>query len=226
MGKSTPRKRPRPDSGDPDATNTSLLAHTQQYLQSLLERRDADSLLAQSWDEFYRVYNGLIRRFIVAHQVRGADIEDCLQEVWTAVALKLADFEHPHDRPGLRAWLYSVVRSKAADVLRRNLRRTARGLEAAIGRGVEPISREPDPAAALQEKWDAAMIATAMEELRRLVSPTTYQAIHMRTIEGRSEAETARALNLTPEQVRYRKHRAQQKLRAIVEVFTGEAPEE
>jgi DNA-directed RNA polymerase specialized sigma24 family protein len=85
------------------------------------------------------------------------------------------------------------------------------------------VSREPDPAAAFEEKWNAALIETAVEELRTLVSPVTYNALRLRLIEGRSEAETAAALNLTPEQVRYRKHRAQQKLRAILAVFAGES---
>ncbi len=207
---------------DPKATNISLLEQTQAYLQTMLQRRAPDTLLSQAWQEFYRVYSEVIRRFVIVHGARGADVDDCVQEVWSAVALRLADFEHPRKRPGLRAWLYAVVRSKTTDVIRRNIRRASQNLDACIEKGGEPSSDEPDPATAMEQQWDATMVRTAMEELRRQVSETNYRLFQMRTIEGCSEAETAAALNLTPEQVRYRKHRTQRKLKALLAVYKGE----
>jgi len=128
----------------------------------------------------------------------------------------------PRDRPGLRAWLYAVVRSKTTDVIRRNVRRPSQNLEACIEKGDEPTSDEPDPAAALERQWEATMVRTAMDELRQQVSETNYRVLEMRTIEGCSEAETAAALDLTSEQVRYRKHRTQRKLQALLAVYRGE----
>jgi DNA-directed RNA polymerase specialized sigma24 family protein len=61
-----------------------------------------------------------------------------------------------------------------------------------------------------------------MEELRDFVSEKTYRVLLLRLIEGRSEAETAAELDLTPEQVRYRKYRGQRKLRKILAVYSGE----
>jgi len=207
---------------DPRATNISLLEQTQAYLQAMLQRRAPDTLLSQAWQEFYRVYSDVIRRFVIVHGARGADVDDCVQEVWSAVALRLTDFEHPRDRPGLRAWLYAVVRSKTTDVIRRNVRRPSQNLEACIEKGDEPTSGEPDPAAALERQWEATMVRTAMDELRQQVSETNYRVLEMRTIEGCSEAETAAALDLTSEQVRYRKHRTQRKLQALLAVYRGE----
>lgn len=208
---------------DPKATNISLLEQTQAYLQTVLQRRAPDTLLLQAWQEFYRVYSDVIRRFVIVHGARGADVDDCVQEVWSAVALKLADFEHPRDRPGLRAWLYAVVRSKTTDVIRGNIRQASQNLDACIAQGDEPSSDEPDPATAMEQQWDTTMVRTAMDELRQQVSETNYRVFEMRTIEGCSEAETAAALNLTPEQVRYRKHRTQRKLKALLAVYRGES---
>lgn len=207
---------------DPRATNVALLQQTQQYLRRQLEQNASDSLLSAAWDEFYRMYSAVIRRFVVAQGVRGADVDDCVQEVWNAVALKLGDFQHPGDRPGLRSWLYSVVRSKATDMMRRQLRHPAGRLEACLEKGFEPISHEPDPGEIMQRNWDASMLRTAIDELPKYVSKRTFQAFYLRAVEERSEAETAEILGLTVEQVRYRKHRAQKKLKSLVAVYTGQ----
>lgn len=207
---------------DPRQTNLELLGRTQQYLRTVLQEQVPDTLLTEAWDEFYRVYSELIRRFVISHGIRGMDVDDCVQEVWGAVATKLTEFERPEDRPGLRAWLYAVVRSKATDLIRRSMRRQAVALEAVQEKGGEPVSEEMDPAEIAYQRWEAAMVNTALAELKQRISEENYRILHLRMIEGQSEAEVAEAMGLTVEQVRYRKHRAQKKLGAILAVYTGE----
>jgi len=209
------------DPFDPRATRLSLLRDTQAYLQAMLERRAPDTLLTQAWQEFYRVYSDVIKRFVMSHGIRGADVDDCVQEVWSAVSLKLAEFVHPGNKPGLRSWLYAVVRSKTTDVIRRNIRRSTHNLDVFIEKGAEPASDEPDPASVIEDRWNATMLRTAMEELKRQVPEVNYRVLEMRVFQERSEAETAAALDLTAEQVRYRKHRTQRKLQSLLAVYTG-----
>jgi RNA polymerase sigma factor (sigma-70 family) len=204
-----------------NATNIDLLSQAKQYLEAQLKRQAPDTVLTLAWNEFYGMYSKVIQRFVLAQGLRGADADDCVQEVWSTVAQKLTDFERPPDRPGLRAWLYTVVRSKTNDYLRRALRRTPRNLDAVVSEGLEPSSREPDPAAALEQQWHQALIRTAISELRNQLSEVSYQVLVLRLLEELSEVETATALNITPEQVRYRKHRAQMKLHAMLSVYTG-----
>ncbi len=208
-------------SADAEATRLSLLEQTQAYLQALIEDRAPDSVLSQAWQEFYRIYSEVIRRYVISHGIRGADADDCVQEVWIAVARNLAEFEHPRNRPGLRSWLYTVVRSKTTNVIRRNTRRTIHNLDTFIENVADLASTEPEPGEATEWQWDATMVMTAIEELRRHVSDVNYRVLEMRIVEGRSEAETATALGLTPEQVRYRKHRTKRKLESMLDTYTG-----
>jgi RNA polymerase sigma-70 factor (ECF subfamily) len=207
---------------DTNVTNIDLLQQTRQYLQTLLQRQAPDTMLAHAWDEFYRIYSALVRRFVLARGLRGADVDDCVQDVWSTVARKLSEFERPSARPGLRAWLYTVVRSKATDFVRRGLRQPVQNLEAAVDRDQLPDHRAADPAAAVEQQWEQALLQTALDELRARVSELSYRVLELRVLEGRSEAETAAALNLQPEQVRYRKYRTQRKLQAILAVYTGD----
>ncbi len=110
-------------------TDLQLLLDAQAYLKMLLEDKVPNSLLAVAWENFYRVYDNLIRRFVVARGIPHSDVDDCVQEVWGEIAVRLFEFDRPADRPGLRAWLYALVRSKATNVFRSKARRPAVSLD-------------------------------------------------------------------------------------------------
>lgn len=209
-------------SGNWKRTNTNLLGLTQEYLKTEIAQRAPDSLLATVWDEFYRVYDGLLRRYIGAHGLRNADADDCLQEVWLQVAQTLSEFEPPQDRSGLRAWLFTLVRSRANDLLRRRTRRTEQSIDAPGLDSQEPESKEFDPSESLDQEWEKAYLATVVEELRAQMSEPNYQLLYLRLIEGREVADVARALSITPEQVWYRQHRLMRKVRARVAIYSGQ----
>jgi RNA polymerase sigma factor (sigma-70 family) len=154
--------------------------------------------------------------------VHHADVDDCVQEVWCEVVERLADFQRPPHRPGLRAWLYTLVRSKAADLFRNKTRRPARRLEPADTPAREPRTCESDPAEALEAKWERALLQSVLQQLRREVSELNYRVLHMRLIEDQDVKQVAAELNLSPDQVRYRHHRMKRKLQTRLAVFTGE----
>ena len=213
-------KKPRA-TGDGPTTNIPLLKNTQAYLESLLKRQVPDTILTESWDQFYRIYSELIRRFAFSRGMRGSDVEDCIQEVWKEVATRLVGFRHPGNRPGLRAWLYTIVRSKAADLVRQRARHPSKSPSEVVD--PETLrSREADPHEALEREWERALLHTVLEELRRQVSDVNYQVIRLRLIEGRGVSEVAAVLQLKATQVRARQHRTLKKLRAAMALFTGD----
>jgi RNA polymerase sigma factor (sigma-70 family) len=204
-------------------TNILLVGWVQEYLRSQLTQNTPDALLTAAWDEFYRVYGDLMRRFAVSRGLSGSDVDDCLQAVWLEVASSFGDFEHPVDHAGLRSWLYMLVRSKAGDLLRKRLRRPAESLDAARELGAEPLDREADPTQLLEKQWERALLETLLEELRKEVSETNWRLLRMRCLEGREVAEVAAELGISSEQVWYRQRRLMKKLRARVAVFTGQS---
>ena len=201
---------------------SKLLERTKEYLRSRLDQRVPDTMLSGAWEEFYRVYNDLIRRFVIASGVRGANVDDCIQDVWTEVATRLVDFEYSPERPGLRAWLYAVVRSKATNLFRRTTRRAAQSLSDAIDAGREPLSTDADPADRYELRWEVALLETFLVDLRNDVSELNFRVLTLRMIEEKSVADVATTLELTAEQVRYRHHRMLKKLRARAAVYTGQ----
>ena len=204
-------------------TNVVLLGWTQEYLRTRLAEESRDSVLAAAWDEFYRVYDSLMRRFAAARGLVGADVDDCVQAVWIQVASSLGEFEHPESHSGLRSWLYTLVRSKAGDLLRRKSRRPAESLDLARESGYEPADTLSDPRRLAEAEWERALLETLLEELREEVSETNWRLLKMRCLEGREVPEVAAELGLSSEQVWYRQRRLLKKLQARVAVFTGQA---
>jgi RNA polymerase sigma factor (sigma-70 family) len=203
-------------------TDLPLLERVQEYLYTMLQDEVPDSMLVASWEEFYRVYSELIRRFAIVSGIRGDDVSDCLQDVWTQVVGKLVTFEHPADRPGLRAWLYTLVRSRAIDLVRRNAKHAAERLSDTMQKGQEPASNVLDPQTEYERRWELAMLDILLHELRSRVSATDHRIVVMRLTQGASVEEVATELHLTREQVRYRHHRALKKLRLQHATYTGE----
>ena len=203
-------------------TILTLLEDAQSYLRSALAQQAPDSVLVLAWEEFYRIYDDLIRRFVVSHGVPYSHVDDCVQEVWCDVVEHLAGFERPPDRPGLRAWLYTLVRGKAANLFRGNARRLAENLQDASMAGREPIQPESDPVELFEKKWEAALLESVVEKLRQEVSDVNYRILRMRLFDDRDVKDVASELGVTPEQVRYRHHRVMRKLRTRLAVFTGE----
>jgi RNA polymerase sigma factor (sigma-70 family) len=198
-----------------DETNLSLLGKTQDYLKATMSAQNPDTILSAAWDEFYRIYNELIRRYVRARSIPDAEVEDCVQEVWVAVARHLIYFHRPKDRPGLRAWLFTLVRTKAADVLKRR------------GRGGQSLQQMPEQECgtgnpSTGDVWTRLLLETVLDEVQKETDELNCRILRMRLLEGYRTAEIAAAVDLPPAAVRYRFQRLLKKLRLRIATYTGD----
>ena len=79
-----------------------------------------------------------------------------------------------------------------------------------------PTQSELDPAVLFERKRRQAILRTALAELVKRISATTFKALYQTSIEERDGSAVARELGLTLEQVRYRRRRAKQSLRELL----------
>jgi RNA polymerase sigma-70 factor (ECF subfamily) len=181
------------------------------------DRRDGISSatsVRQAWDEFYGWCDASIRRF--AQSIGGAQInvDDCAQEVWTHLLESLPQFRLDPSRGRFGSWLYTVVRSKVADALRRSSRRTPVTISPTL---TDRIARtEDDPAAICQRQWDRQAVRSALAELRTIASERSYRVLHLRYMRGLTVNEVVLSLGISPEQVWAREHRMKRKLRGLL----------
>jgi RNA polymerase sigma-70 factor (ECF subfamily) len=206
-----------------DKIDPQLLHDTQAYLKCRSQKQPPASASSTAWEEFYRLYRPLLRRFALACGVRQDELSDCLQEVWTELVKHLPDFHYDPRRGHFRAWLYTIVHSKAVDLIRRRMRHPTPNLSCHAEAALE--GREVDPAADYERHCRQERVRQVLAELRQQVSASSYRVFHLRWIKAWSMREIAAELRLTPEQVRFRHHRLKQKFRGLwTRVLAGNAP--
>ena len=128
-----------------------------------------------------------------------------------AVVAHLADLRYDPGRGRISTWLIAVARNRALNMSGEpRLRGAGRGLRRAV-------DAAPGPAEVCERHSTRARVRGVLTELSAQVSALNFQVFHLRFIEGRTGAEVADALGLTPEQVRFRLHRTKRKFRDLFE---------
>jgi RNA polymerase sigma-70 factor (ECF subfamily) len=161
--------------------------------------RAAESGDQDAFEQLYRDHVRMVHAILLA-RVRSCDVDDLVQEVFTAAFRRLASLRRPEAFCG---WLAAIARNRAADH-----QRQARD-EVELPRHL-PGGTPVDPEA-----------AEALDAVRSL--PGAYrETLLMRLVEGMSGAEIAERTGLTPASVRVNLHRGMKLLREKLGWTTGE----
>jgi len=219
MGNSKPTSNGKSTGDKPDSDR--LIQDTQKYLANRVRSAAPDSLLAFAWEQFYATYSEVILRYARARKVPAEELSDFAQEVWLAVVAELPGLKYDPSRSGLRAWLWTVVRNKAAELVRRRATRASERLVDAETLDATPDNRCTDPQLYLEQRWEEELVQVILTELRESSPKHSYRVFHMRLVERRTVQEVAKALDLTPAQVRARHHRLQKRFSALHKVYAG-----
>ncbi len=145
----------------------------------------------QAYAEILRRAAGLVRRFAQRRITHGGlDPEDVVQETLLAIHLKRHTWRR--DAP-VGPWLFAIARFKLIDAFRR----AKRSIEVPVDDDFDAPAPEPEETAS-QREIDRALGALPRRE-QAVVSAIS--------VDGRSIAETARALDMTEVAVRVALHR-------------------
>lgn len=181
--------------------------------ESLLAR--ARSREDPAWRELIGLYSPLVAYWCRRCGFDSATIADCIQEVFSSVARHLADYR-PHGTQGsFRAWLWTITRNKARDIVRRNYRspQGVGGSSAWCRLSELPDESaipddEPSEITSIQE-----LTHRAMEQVRDQFAAATWQSFWRCAVDGLPTALVAQELSLTESAVRQNRSRVLRRLR-------------
>ncbi|SFO05900.1 sigma-70 family RNA polymerase sigma factor [Amycolatopsis rubida] len=134
--------------------------------------------------------------------------EDVAQETCAAVLQFLPRYRPRRGDKPFRAFVYGIAAHKVADARRARARSRAR--EHLVDQAPETLSGEQGP----HERALAAERRDAVARLLAGLSRERRRVLVLRVMEGRSAADTAGILGVTPGSVRVTQHRALTELRA------------
>jgi RNA polymerase sigma-70 factor (ECF subfamily) len=185
------------------------------YLRGKAGQRVTTRQEQLAWDVFFPQCDRVIRRFVATMNLRGSEADDCVQDVWAELLKRLPSFQVNPSRGRFTSWLYTIVRSKACDAIRRQTRQPGVSLPPEIAEQLADEST--DPTLPMQRRADRQCVRDALELLKASTSDTSFRVLHLRQLEGWSVQQVADTLGLTPQQVWVREHRMKRKLRGLLD---------
>jgi len=176
---------------------------------SLLERlRHGDDV--EGWREFYHVYGPLLTRFALKQGLSDSEAEEVVQETAIGVARGLPGFRYVPARCSFKTWMLNLARWRIGDALRRRRTDIFRPGAACGACDREPGGRRvfvpeiesiPDPhatefGAEWDASWDRQLTEMALDRVRRLVDPRSYQIFDLYVLKQRPAQEVARRIGV------------------------------
>ncbi|WP_028033029.1 RNA polymerase sigma factor [Chelativorans sp. J32] len=187
--------------GDMDLVARAL-AHDRQAFQAIMKQNN---------QSLYRIARAVIRD--------DAEAEDVVQEAYTQAFAHLEAFR---GGSSLSTWLSRITINEALGRLRRKRRAEGAGLAIAGAAEAEIIrfplnTSEGDPERTTAQRQILHLIEQAIDNL-----PEAFRTVFVaRVLEGMSLEETAKLLDLRPQTVKTRLHRARALLRRDIEAKIG-----
>ena len=160
-----------------------------------------------SWDEFYRKYAPVIKA-VAKYKGIEYDADDICQQVMMHFFKQSKTFKFDPGIAKFRTYLGRIVSWKIIDYYRKKREKLSGELDAV------PVDAELDKI--YMAEWHKVIIAEAEDELRKRVSPDTFQAYQLYAVQGRSVEKVAAFLECSVNQVYQAKKRCFAMMREIL----------
>jgi RNA polymerase sigma factor (sigma-70 family) len=168
-----------------------------------------------SWEQFVRLYDPIIRRYLGWQGVSGQDADDLVQEVLMIVMRRMSTFQYDPRQGRFRGWLHTVTRNR----LRRHLieRRRAH-LSPGGSADHEMLQRLAGPDGGLDDRWqrehDRRRLELALQSVRQAERENKWLCFQLTVLEGLPPSEVATRLGIRVGQVHLNKFRIRMRIQA------------
>jgi RNA polymerase sigma-70 factor (ECF subfamily) len=167
----------------------------------------------QAWGRFVDLYTPLLYYWARRLGLPSAAAADLVQEVFVVLVRKLPEFRYdPHK--SFRNWLRTITHNK----WREHRRRRGPALAVAAGR-LEDLPDQDDTGAFEEAEYRRHLVGRALELVQPEFPDTTWAAFREYVVCGKSAAEVAAALNISPGTVYAAKSRVLSRLRQEIDGF-------
>lgn len=187
-----------------------------------------------SWQDFFNTYWKLIYGTARKAGLTDAEAQDIVQETVLSVARNIEGFKYDPAVCSFKTWLLQLTRWRIFNQLKRRQRDRggpASGQAASGASGpreaterTDTLERVPDPAGIdLESLWDAEwekhLLSTALERVKRKVSPEQLQIFDLYCLERWPAQKVARTLEVSLGVVYLAKHRVGRLLKKEVQAL-------
>jgi RNA polymerase sigma-70 factor (ECF subfamily) len=164
---------------------------------------------AESWNEFYALYQPFLYRIARRQGLSEIDSEEVVAEVFAKIQSAIREFEYGKSPGRFRGWLKTVTIRTLQDRFRKLGRRKEISLEAVEYE--QGISDDLD--AQWEKEYRQRILEFAQSWVRQRSQETTWACFQQHVLEGRPAAEVGEALGLKANAVYVNASRVLKKVR-------------
>lgn len=187
-------------------------------LHLLLENVDDQ----RAWEAFVDRYGPKVYGWCRKWKLQRADAEDVTQAVLAKLSQCLRTFRYDPSKGTFRGWLKTLTQHAWSDYVRgRNRAGNAAG-DAASQSPLESLEAREDLTKELEAAFDLELLEEAKAQVRRRVTPQTWDAFRLLAVEDRPGAEVAAALGMKVSAVYVAKNRVQKMLQQMIRALEGQ----
>jgi RNA polymerase sigma factor (sigma-70 family) len=148
------------------------------------------------WAEFYVIYKPMLVGYFRKQGLPDGDVQDLVQDVFLKLCRSIRSYNRGRTR--FRTWLFTVARNTMIDYIR-DKKTQGRALEAWTTRILaESAGDEDRQRQDFEREHHARILQYAFEKARLRSKERVWNCFEMSVIQGKSGAEVAEALGVTP----------------------------
>lgn len=161
------------------------------------------------WDEFFNRYAPVVKSIAQYKGLKKNDAEDICQQVMLQFFQQSKTFKFDPDIAKFRTYFGRIVQSKILDFYRTKRVFSSEDELAAL-------TVDPEIDSIFMDEWRRAVLKEAEQELKKRVSPGTFQAYELYAVQNRPVEKVAAYLECTENQVYQAKKRCFRLMREIL----------
>src|SRR3954453_9154183 len=170
------------------------------------------------WRNFFDTYSRLIYSFARKAGFGDAEAQDVVQETVVTVAKHIPQFEYDPALGSFKSWLLQITRSRIIDHVRKRQ----------YTRGDQVLPREEQLATPILEnvaqtthfdlesiwdqEWQNHLLETAMDKVKRQVSPKYFQLFHLHVVKRLTAKEIVQRMGVKLPEIYFAKYKVQRLL--------------
>lgn len=179
--------------------------------------RVRDPADVQAWEHFVTIYRPMIYRIARRRGLQDSDAEDLTQRVLVSVSRAIGDWQKDPTRGSFRGWLSIVARNAIINFVTRGPRDVSVGGTDFLTQCTAVEAPPDEVSRMIQAEHVRSQLRAAAAEVKESVTPTTWDAFWMTTIEGGSVSVVADRLGLSHGAVYGARSRVMKQLQTVAE---------
>jgi RNA polymerase sigma factor (sigma-70 family) len=182
----------------------------------------------RAWDEFCRLYQPMVRLYVVRFRIDENNADDLVQEVFAKLHAQLPRFDLDHGKGKFRGWLRSVTDNTVRDWLK-SKQRQQRRVGAIDAHDLEQQFAHTDSQEQHRQlEWRRAVLDIVVRQVREEFKDRAkvFACFEQLTLQNRPARDVAADLKInTPNTVYVYSHRVLKRVRELCEGYDEEMGE-